>query len=183
MTELPFFPQHMLAPRPRFIAGAAAWIAVLSFFGGMLLITLMDLLVPSHENPHEARSLEGSPSPFPSTSPPETRRRPFGFPSSRGFGAGGGSHRVSVDPAVSSATIFEILFASVAGIMVFISMDRSSPPLRNTGRAVPRFTGSSGHGHDGPEPAALHVMGVRARLRPVRACESFCLRPGFLSRS
>jgi ZIP family zinc transporter len=35
-----------------------AWYAVLAFFGGMLLIALIDKLVPSYENPHEIRSIE-----------------------------------------------------------------------------------------------------------------------------
>jgi len=34
------------------------WAAVSSFFGGILLIAVIDRLVPSHENPHEARSIE-----------------------------------------------------------------------------------------------------------------------------
>ncbi|MEX1377846.1 MAG: zinc transporter ZupT [Eubacteriales bacterium] len=34
------------------------WITVASFFGGILLIALIDKLVPSLENPHEARSIE-----------------------------------------------------------------------------------------------------------------------------
>ncbi len=33
-------------------------LAILSFFAGMLLIGLIDKLVPSHENPHEIRSVE-----------------------------------------------------------------------------------------------------------------------------
>jgi len=37
---------------------AGAWYAVLAFFGGMLLIALIDKLVPSYENPHEIRSIE-----------------------------------------------------------------------------------------------------------------------------
>ncbi len=37
---------------------AGAWYAVLAFFGGMLLIALIDKLVPSYENPHEIRSVE-----------------------------------------------------------------------------------------------------------------------------
>ncbi|MEG1305327.1 MAG: zinc transporter ZupT, partial [Oscillospiraceae bacterium] len=32
--------------------------AVLSFFGGMILIALIDKLIPSGENPHEAKSVE-----------------------------------------------------------------------------------------------------------------------------
>jgi ZIP family zinc transporter len=34
------------------------WVTILSFFGGILLIGIIDKLVPSYENPHEARSLE-----------------------------------------------------------------------------------------------------------------------------
>jgi zinc transporter, ZIP family len=32
--------------------------AILSFFGGMLIITLIDKLIPSMENPHEVRTIE-----------------------------------------------------------------------------------------------------------------------------
>lgn len=34
------------------------WAAVLSFFGGILLIAILDKLVPSFENPHEIRKVE-----------------------------------------------------------------------------------------------------------------------------
>jgi len=34
------------------------WVLVLSFFGGILLIALIDKLVPKLENPHEARCIE-----------------------------------------------------------------------------------------------------------------------------
>lgn len=34
------------------------WVTVGAFFGGMLIIGFIDLMVPSHENPHEARSIE-----------------------------------------------------------------------------------------------------------------------------
>lgn len=34
------------------------WITVVAFFGGMLVIALIDKLVPEVENPHEARSIE-----------------------------------------------------------------------------------------------------------------------------
>jgi ZIP family zinc transporter len=37
---------------------AGAWIATLSFFGGVLLIAAIDRLVPSYENPHEPRPIE-----------------------------------------------------------------------------------------------------------------------------
>ena len=36
----------------------AAWITAVSFFGGILIIAAIDRLVPSYENPHEARKLE-----------------------------------------------------------------------------------------------------------------------------
>ncbi|NLB40987.1 MAG: zinc transporter ZupT, partial [Clostridiales bacterium] len=35
-----------------------SWIAIISFFGGMLIIALIDKLVPDYENPHEARKVE-----------------------------------------------------------------------------------------------------------------------------
>jgi ZIP family zinc transporter len=34
------------------------WVTVASFFGGILLIAIIDKLIPSHENPHEMRSVE-----------------------------------------------------------------------------------------------------------------------------
>lgn len=37
---------------------AGKWITIASFFGGILLIGLIDFLIPSAENPHEARKLE-----------------------------------------------------------------------------------------------------------------------------
>lgn len=36
----------------------AAWYAVLAFFGGILIIALIDRLIPSPENPHEVRRIE-----------------------------------------------------------------------------------------------------------------------------
>jgi len=35
-----------------------SWVTVLSFFGGVALIALIDKLVPSYENPHEMHSIE-----------------------------------------------------------------------------------------------------------------------------
>jgi len=35
------------------------WIAVIAFFGGILIIGIIDKLIPSYENPHELRKLEG----------------------------------------------------------------------------------------------------------------------------
>jgi len=39
------------------------WVTLLCFFGGILLIGIIDKLVPSYENPHEARALEDLQSP------------------------------------------------------------------------------------------------------------------------
>jgi len=36
----------------------AAWVTVLSFFGGIAFIAIIDKLVPSYENPHEMHSIE-----------------------------------------------------------------------------------------------------------------------------
>jgi ZIP family zinc transporter len=36
----------------------AAWYTVLAFFGGILIIALIDKLIPSYENPHEIRRVE-----------------------------------------------------------------------------------------------------------------------------
>lgn len=35
-----------------------SWVTVLSFFGGMLLIAIIDKLIPSEENPHEVKLVE-----------------------------------------------------------------------------------------------------------------------------
>ena len=39
-------------------ARGGAWAAVGAFFGGILLIAVIDRLIPSEENPHEARAAE-----------------------------------------------------------------------------------------------------------------------------
>ena len=39
-------------------ARGGAWATVAAFFGGMLLIAVIDKLIPSEENPHEARLVE-----------------------------------------------------------------------------------------------------------------------------
>ena len=41
-------------------AEAGVWVNVIAFFGGMLLIAIIDKLVPSYENPHETHMLEES---------------------------------------------------------------------------------------------------------------------------
>lgn len=39
-------------------AKAGSWIAVISFFGGFAISALIDMLVPSFENPHEMKKIE-----------------------------------------------------------------------------------------------------------------------------
>ncbi len=36
----------------------ASWLTVLSFFGGMMLIAIIDQLIPSYDNPHETHKVE-----------------------------------------------------------------------------------------------------------------------------
>lgn len=37
---------------------SGSWLTVLAFFGGMLLIAIIDKLIPSEENPHEIKTVE-----------------------------------------------------------------------------------------------------------------------------
>lgn len=39
-------------------AGPGGWVALAAFFGGILLMALVDRILPSYENPHEARTVE-----------------------------------------------------------------------------------------------------------------------------
>ena len=41
-----------------FQSSTGSWITLAAFFGGMLLVTLIDKLVPSYENPHEMHDIE-----------------------------------------------------------------------------------------------------------------------------
>ena len=60
-----------------------SWSTVIAFFGGMLLIALIDKCIPSEENPHEVKSFQrASRSRFPFITPQAPRARPFGTPSS-----------------------------------------------------------------------------------------------------
>jgi ZIP family zinc transporter len=56
MVEIYFKAQHKL--EAELGAGIGPWVAVAAFFGGMLLIGIIDKLVPSSENPHELHSIE-----------------------------------------------------------------------------------------------------------------------------
>ena len=59
-------------------APGGTWITVAGFFGGMLLIALIDKLVPAADNPHEMRMVEqmsGDPQPAPEAGRMKHRRR------------------------------------------------------------------------------------------------------------
>jgi len=65
MIEIFFKAQTALIAQLGTVKGS--WGTVVSFFGGMLVIAIIDKLIPSEENPHEVKSLEaggdGSPRP------------------------------------------------------------------------------------------------------------------------
>ena len=56
MIEIFFTAQDMLTAEVGEKCGK--WLTVIAFFGGILLIAVIDKLIPSEENPHEVRSVE-----------------------------------------------------------------------------------------------------------------------------
>ena len=172
---------------------AGNWATVGAFFGGMLLIAVIDKLIPSTENPHEVKGVEPAP---PGTPPPERLMRmgvltalaiaihnfpeglatfvsalqapglaipivaaiaihniPEGIAVSVPIHQATGSRKKAfcysflsglAEPLgallgwlvlrpVMSDTVFGLLFAGVAGIMVFISFDELLPAAREYG--------------------------------------------------
>lgn len=171
--------------------GQATWITVLSFFGGMALIAIIDRMVPSYENPHEARPVEDISNPqkqkllrmgklsalaiaihnFPEGlatfisalsdlsigipiafaialhNIPEgisvaipiyfatgSKKKAFWLSLMSGVAEPAGAliGYLILRPFISS-TVFGVLFASVAGIMVFISLDELFPTAKEYG--------------------------------------------------
>ena len=170
------------------------WITVLAFFGGILLIAIIDKLVPSYENPHEVQSVEDINKPV--TNDKNLMRMGLfsalaiaihNFPEGIAtFSAGLVGAKIAIPIAVAIAihnipegiavsvpiyyatgnrkkafilsflsglaepvgallgylilrsfmneTIFGVLFASVAGIMVFISLDQLLPTAEKYGK-------------------------------------------------
>lgn len=138
-----------------------SWSTVIAFFGGMLLIALIDKCIPSEENPHEVKSLEAD------TGHTTKLMRmgvmtalaiaihniPEGIavsvPIYHATGSKGKAFRYSflsglAEPVgaligwlllmpIMSDLVFGILFAGVAGIMVFISLDELLPSAREYG--------------------------------------------------
>ena len=138
-----------------------SWSTVIAFFGGMLLIALIDKCIPSEENPHEVKSLEAD-------TDHSTKLMRMGvmtalaiaihnFPEGiavsvpiyHATGSKGKAFRYSflsglAEPVgaligwlllmpIMSDLVFGILFAGVAGIMVFISLDELLPSAREYG--------------------------------------------------
>lgn len=57
MIEIFFEAQNSLIAQLGELKGS--WATVLAFFGGMLVIAIIDRLIPAEENPHEVKSVEG----------------------------------------------------------------------------------------------------------------------------
>ncbi|PLX82937.1 MAG: zinc transporter ZupT [Desulfuromonas sp.] len=173
----------------------SSWMTVAGFFGGMLLIGLIDKLVPSQENPHEMHSVEEMRAGFDDYDPklmrmglvsalaiaihnfPEglatftvaLRDPDLGLPIAVAIAIHNIPEGIAVSVPVYYATgsrrtafflsffsgfseplgaligyfllfpfmtdlVFGVVFASVAGIMVFISLDELLPAAREYGR-------------------------------------------------
>lgn len=172
-----------------------SWYTAAGFFAGMLFIAIIDRIIPSFENPHEARSVEEMAGKAGSTDPKLMRIGVFSaiaiavhnFPEGMATFAAGlkdiniaipiavaiAIHNIPEGIAVSvpiyqatgsrkkafrlsflsglaepvgaligfiflsrfmSETVFGLLFASVAGIMVFISLDELLPTAKEYGK-------------------------------------------------
>jgi ZIP family zinc transporter len=173
---------------------SGAWITVGGFFGGILLIALIDRVIPAYENPHEAHAIEEMDRPaapdrrlmrmgvltalaigihnfpeglatfFGALSDPAvgvaiavaiavhnipegisvsvpiyfatgSRKRAFWFSFLSGLAEPVGAIvGYAVLRPFFSETVFGLLFAGVAGIMVFISLDELLPTAKAYGR-------------------------------------------------
>jgi ZIP family zinc transporter len=128
---------------------------LLSFFGGILFIGLIDILIPSYENPHEVRhrhDLDEIHSDHPRAENLEEMRQHFKSPkllrlgvftalaiAVHNFPEGLATFVAALaDPALLRAwfspQVFGVLFGSVAGIMVYISLDELLPTARAYGQ-------------------------------------------------
>jgi ZIP family zinc transporter len=157
------------------------WITVAAFFGGVLVIAIIDRLIPAYENPHEAHAIEemqqvvvrqkrlmrmgavtalaigihnfpeGLATFVGTLADPAigmaiavaiaVHNIPEGISVSVPIYFATGSRKKAfwlsflsgVSEPIFSETLFGILFASVAGIMVFISLDELLPAAREYG--------------------------------------------------
>jgi ZIP family zinc transporter len=144
------------------------WITIASFFGGILLIAIIDRFVPEAENPHELKRIEDIDHPSEAVKKQKLLRMdlmsalvigihnfPEGIAISLPVYYATGDKRKAfrlsflsglAEPAGAmigflilmpflNDIIFGILFASVAGIMVYISIDELLPAAREYGQA------------------------------------------------
>ena len=150
-----------------------SWATVAAFFGGMLVIAVIDKLIPEEENPHEVKSMEGDPKAgqlmrmgvftalaiaihnFPEglatfvSALQEPEGIAVSVPIYQATGSRSKAFRYSflsglAEPLgallgwlvlrpIMNDTVFGVLFAGVAGIMVFISFDELLPAAREYG--------------------------------------------------
>lgn len=162
MIEIFFKAQEALISQMGHRMGS--WITVAAFFGGMLVIAIIDKLIPSGENPHEIKKIED----VQAKDPQPNRLMRMGIftalaiaihnipegiavsvPIYQATGSKIKAFRYSflsglAEPLgaligwlilkpIMSDTVFGILFAGVAGIMVFISFDELLPAAREYG--------------------------------------------------
>lgn len=109
VSMIEIFPQAQASLTKALGVKAGNWATAISFFGGMAVIALIDKLIPSSENPHEVKRIEDISEPIGAV---------VGYLLLRSF---------------LNDALFGIVFAGVAGIMVFISLDELLPSAREYG--------------------------------------------------
>ena len=159
------FPQAETALSESWCGGAGHWLTVTAFFGGMLLIGIIDRLVPSVENPHEAHLVEelehrprnpklmrmglmttlaiaihnipeGIAVSVPVFYATGDRRKAFVYSLLSGLAEPVGALLAwCVLMPFMTPTLMGCILAGVAGIMVFISIDELLPAAREYGEA------------------------------------------------
>ena len=147
LVELLGEAQHRLIEFEGHTAGS--WIAIASFFGGIAVAALLDYLVPEDENPHEARGPDDTSIALAVA----VHNIPEGIAVAVPLYYGTGSRKKAlfysflsglaepVGAAIAmfflfhflTPTVLAVLFASVAGIMVFISFDELLPMAERWG--------------------------------------------------
>ena len=139
---------------------SGSWLTVLAFFGGMLLIAIIDKLIPSEENPHEIKTVEEE-----DQKPTKLMRMglmtaiaihniPEGIAVSVPIYQATGSKKKAftysflsglAEPLgaiigwfllmpIMNNIVYGAIFSAVAGIMVFISLDELLPAAEEYGK-------------------------------------------------
>ena len=106
------------------------WSTILAFFGGMLVIAVIDKLIPSEENPHEVRCLEKEKK----KSGKLMRMGAFNYSFLSGLAEPlGALIGWLILLPIMNDIVYGVIFAGVAGIMVFISFDELLPAAQEYG--------------------------------------------------